>query len=269
MKGYDIPREARREIAKKKAEMGDNPTEEDARQARRELMQKYRGAMEGTPREVVDELQSAKVLRAVYSERQLDEVLVDFWMNHFNVYANKGPDRFLIGGIRARGHPRPTPGGSSRTCCWPPRRARPCSSTSTTGSPPIPTRPPRARAPLRARATRRGTMRSPASQAPAGARTPRGLNENYAREIMELHTLGVDGGYTQKDVTEVARCFTGWTIRGLRARASRRSPSTRGVHDPGDKLVLGHRHPGRRQGRRRRGPPPPRHASRRPRASSP
>jgi hypothetical protein len=97
MKGYDIPREARREIAKKKSEMGDNPTEEEARQARRELLQKYRGAMAGMPRDVVDQLQSAKVLRAVYSERQLDEVLVDFWMNHFNVYANKGQDRFLVG----------------------------------------------------------------------------------------------------------------------------------------------------------------------------
>jgi uncharacterized protein (DUF1800 family) len=72
---------------------------------------------------------------------------------------------------------------------------------------------------------------------PNGNRPQRGLNENYARELMELHTLGVDGGYTQKDVTEVARCFTGWTIR---------NPQQGGdffyndrVHDKGEKIVLG------------------------------
>ena len=77
--------------------MGENPSEDDARRARREMVRKYAGDMKGSPRQVVDELQQAKVLRAVYSERQLDEVLVDFWMNHFNVYANKGPERFLVG----------------------------------------------------------------------------------------------------------------------------------------------------------------------------
>jgi uncharacterized protein (DUF1800 family) len=70
----------------------------------------------------------------------------------------------------------------------------------------------------------------------------RGLNENYAREIMELHTLGVDGGYTQDDVTEVARCFTGWTVQGLRADGE--APEFAFVplmHDRGDKVVLGQR----------------------------
>jgi uncharacterized protein (DUF1800 family) len=71
---------------------------------------------------------------------------------------------------------------------------------------------------------------------PGGRRS--GLNENYAREIMELHTLGVDGGYTQKDVTEVARCFTGWTIEGLRQQEPRFAFVPM-LHDPGDKLVLG------------------------------
>src|SRR5207248_508013 len=69
-----------------------------------------------------------------------------------------------------------------------------------------------------------------------------GLNENYARELMELHTLGVDGGYTQKDVTEVARCFTGWTI--ARPRGEQGDPRfvfRPRLHDRGDKVVLGHR----------------------------
>ena len=85
---------------------------------------------------------------------------------------------------------------------------------------------------------------------PAGSRSERqdarGLNENYGRELMELHTLGVDGGYTQKDVIEVARAFTGWTIRSARARAAA-SASSRGMHDDGEKVVLGHAHQGRRR----------------------
>jgi uncharacterized protein (DUF1800 family) len=69
----------------------------------------------------------------------------------------------------------------------------------------------------------------------------RGLNENYARELMELHTLGVDGGYTQKDVQEVARCFTGWTIRQPRGEGGFQFEPR--IHDPGEKIVLGHRIP--------------------------
>jgi uncharacterized protein (DUF1800 family) len=77
---------------------------------------------------------------------------------------------------------------------------------------------------------------------PEGQAPPRkrGLNENYAREIMELHTLGVDGGYTQKDVTEVARCFTGWTMRNPRHGEPTFFFNDR-IHDRGDKVVLGHR----------------------------
>lgn len=84
------------------------------------------------------------------------------------------------------------------------------------------------------------TMRSFAegTAPPQGAGRRRGLNENYAREIMELHTLGVEGGYTQKDVTEVARCLTGWTIEGLRRQEPRFTFESR-LHDPGDKVVLG------------------------------
>jgi uncharacterized protein (DUF1800 family) len=221
MEGYDVPREAKREIARRRAQMGENPSEEDARRARRELMKEYGARMKGTPRQVVEELQSAKIVRAVYSERQLDEVLVDFWMNHFNVFANKGPEKFLVAEYE-RDVIRPHAWGRFEDLL-------------------------------------KATAQSPAmlfyldnwlSADPAaaprmrqGQGRRRGLNENYAREIMELHTLGVDGGYTQKDVTEVARCFTGWTIQGLR-QGDPRFAFNRRVHDSREKVVLGHRIPG-------------------------
>ena len=80
-----------------------------------------------------------------------------------------------------------------------------------------------------------------ANQQPQPKRMPRGINENYAREIMELHTLGVDGGYTQKDVQEVARCFTGWTLRNPRAGAE--FFFGKFMHDDGEKTVLGKKIP--------------------------
>jgi len=83
-------------------------------------------------------------------------------------------------------------------------------------------------------------MRRPAAQGQQQQnRQRRGLNENYGRELMELHTLGVDGGYTQKDVTEVARAFTGWTIENPRQGGTFRFEPR--IHDPGEKIVLGHR----------------------------
>src|SRR2546430_1613105 len=102
---------------------------------------------------------------------------------------------------------------------------------------------------------------NPQDQRPQQQRQRRGINENYARELMELHTLGVDGGYTQKDVQEVARCFTGWTIfapRGAGAAAQAIMNGPRAdmlrdnagkfffnarVHDNGEKVVLGHKIP--------------------------
>ena len=78
-----------------------------------------------------------------------------------------------------------------------------------------------------------------ARQQPQAKNAPKGLNENYGRELMELHTLGVDGGYTQRDVAEVARAFTGWTIdRPRQGGGFRFDPR---LHDDGEKIVLGHR----------------------------
>src|SRR6266581_1331122 len=222
LKGYEIPPAARRELARRRGEM-ENDREGEKRDARRAFMQKYAGQMEGSPRQVLAELQEAKVLRAVYGERQLDEVLVDFWLNHFNVFAQKGPEKFLLGEFE-RQVLRPHAWGKFEDLLL-----------ATAESPAMlfyldnwlsadPTaKPPRPR-----------MRRRPAG---AGQGQKRGLNENYAREIMELHTLGVDGGYTQKDVTEVARCFTGWTIR-LPRQGGDFFYNDR-VHDKGEKTVLG------------------------------
>jgi uncharacterized protein (DUF1800 family) len=161
------------------------------------------------------ELIEHKLYRALYSNRQLEEVLVDFWMNHFNVFNGKGPDRVLLTSFE-RDAIRPYVFGHFKDMLL-------------------------------------ATARHPAmlfyldnwqSQAPredipvpAGVRRP-GLNENYGRELMELHTLGVNGGYTQSDVIAVARAFTGWTIYDPQKFAEFQfNPA---VHDRKEKVVLGH-----------------------------
>jgi uncharacterized protein (DUF1800 family) len=171
----------------------------------------------GGPAQVVArDLQEGKILRAVYSNRQLDEVLTDFWFNHFNVFLDKGADHYLITEYE-REAIRPHVFGKFRDLL-------------------------------------EATAKSPAmlfyldNWESVGAATPaafvgrgptaqrRGLNENYGRELLELHTLGVDGGYTQKDVTEVARCFTGWSIDRPNLGGSFRFVDRQ--HDLGEKIVL-------------------------------
>src|SRR5436189_4360223 len=168
------------------------------------------------PQMVVTELQRAKLLRAVYSDRQLYELMVDFWENHFSIFANKDDDRFLLTGFD-RETIRPFAMGRFRDLLG-----------ATAHSPAM----------LFYLDNWRSSVPRPypaRGDKPAG--TDGGLNENYARELMELHTLGVDGGYTQKDVQEVARCFSGWTIQ---------KPNEQGLflyrpglHDDGEKVVLG------------------------------
>jgi uncharacterized protein (DUF1800 family) len=162
------------------------------------------------------DLQEAKLYRAIYSNRQLSEVLADFWYNHFNVHLDKGADRFLVTSYE-RDAIRPHVLGKFRDILLA-TAEHPAMlwylDNWQSVSPDM---------------AQRGRMRQ--------QRRPRGLNENYARELLELHTLGVDGGYTQKDVTEVARCFTGWTIREPRIGA--RFHFEDRVHDKGEKTVLG------------------------------
>jgi uncharacterized protein (DUF1800 family) len=235
LRGYEVPREAKREIQKRRGELGENASEDDMRKLRREMVEKYGAGMKGSPRQVLDELQAAKVVRAAYSERQLDEVLVDFWMNHFNVYAAKGPEKFLLAAYE-RDVIRPHAWGRFEDLLKATAESPAMLfyldnwlSADPQGTPVVRGR--------RGFFGRRPTAKAPAQGAGQGRK--RGLNENYAREIMELHTLGVDGGYTQKDVTEVARCFTGWTLRG--AREEPEFIFQPRIHDPRDKVVLGHK----------------------------
>jgi uncharacterized protein (DUF1800 family) len=191
------------------------------------------------PQRVVEELAMAKVARAIYSERQLQQVMDDFWFNHFNVFAGKGEDRWFLTSYE-RDVIQPHAMGKFKDLL-----------TATAKSPAMlfyldnflsadPRAPQRSAAERAARQYRRGGFgrpwppRAPQQQA---KKNVRGLNENYGRELMELHTLGVDGGYTQKDVTEVARCFTGWTIEKPREYADFKFDER--LHDPDPKIVLG------------------------------
>jgi uncharacterized protein (DUF1800 family) len=180
-------------------------------------------------RQVLVELSAQKIVRAVYSDRQLEEVLTDFWFNHFNVYAGKGMTRVFVTEYE-REAIRPHVLGRFRDLL-----------DATAKSPAMlfyldNARSSRAGADLERRRGRGGR----ASR--GGARfSNAGINENYARELMELHTLGVDGGYTQQDVVNVARAFTGWTIAGSRKADAGRFLFNPRMHDPGEKLVLGNR----------------------------
>jgi uncharacterized protein (DUF1800 family) len=165
------------------------------------------------PQQVVAyDLNSAKLIRAIYSERQLQEVLTDFWYNHFNVFLDKGADRFMVPTYE-REAIRPYVLGSFRALL-----------EATAKSP--------------AMLFYLDNWQSVASRSNSGNERRRGLNENYARELLELHTMGVDGGYTQKDVIEVARCFTGWTIKGPQKGGG--FDYNDKAHDKGEKIVLGH-----------------------------
>ena len=237
------------------------------------------------PQRITGELQASRVLRAVYSERQLQEVMVDFWTNHFNVFAAKGADRWLLTAYD-RDTIRPNSMGKFANLLKATAESPAMlfyldnfQSVSPNASPgnggggrrPMAGRAQPGRDPilelLRGRprnAQQMGRLPNAGQQGPNILQTQapnkqpkRGINENYARELMELHTLGVDGGYTQKDVQEVARCFTGWTIfapRGAGAAAAAiigdRARENAGkfyfaqrMHDDGEKIVLGHKIP--------------------------
>jgi uncharacterized protein (DUF1800 family) len=244
LRGYDPPPALKKEIQKRRAEMGETASEEDMRKARRELAAEYKDQMAGPPRKVVEDLQQAKLLRAIYSERQTDEVLVDFWMNHFNVFAGKGQDKFLLTEYE-RDVVRPRAWGRFedllRATAQSPAMLFYLDNWLSTDPSANVDDLRRAMAEENGLRPRRGNaVRRRIQPQPAAGKRKAGLNENYAREIMELHTLGVDGGYTQKDVTELARCLTGWTIAGLR-RNNPRFVFLDAAHDHGDKLVLGHR----------------------------
>jgi uncharacterized protein (DUF1800 family) len=187
---------------------------------------------------VIEELATAKMTRAIYSDRQLQQVMDDFWFNHFNVFAGKGEDRYYLTSYE-RDVIAPHALGKFKDLV-----------ADTAKSPAmlfyldnyLSADPRAAQRLAQERAMRRrargGFNRVPQNtQAQNKKKQERGLNENYGRELMELHTLGVDGGYTQKDVTEVARCFTGWTIE--KPRENPQFKFDERIHDPDPKIVLG------------------------------
>ncbi len=190
------------------------------------------------------ELASSRVARAVVSERQLQEVMVDFWENHFNVFAGKDRTRYFLPEYDAQTI-RPHALGTFRELLGAVAKSPAMlyyldnwQSVADSGRPTLRAaqRPMNARqAARRAAAVQQRLAQNPQLQQAAQRR--RGLNENYARELMELHTLGVDGGYTQQDVIEVARALTGWTIaRGAQGGGF----AFRGeVHDASAKTILG------------------------------
>jgi uncharacterized protein (DUF1800 family) len=225
------------------------------------------------PQQVIAELSAAKLTRAIYSERQLEEMLVDFWFNHFNVFAGKGADRWLLTSYE-RDTIRPNVLGNFHTLLsatakspamlfyldnWqsadPEAFARMEQQLNQRrqrflnlfgGNPSVPARQQRRQWQENQRNRERDMQqreqqmeqlgqRRPAQQ-PNAQRRQRGLNENYARELMELHTLGVDGGYTQEDIIEVARAFTGWTMR---PRSDAEFYFDARIHDSKPKTVLG------------------------------
>lgn len=206
------------------------------------------------PNRIVAELSMAKIDRAVYSQRQLESVMEDFWFNHFNVFAAKGADRWLLTSY-VRDTIRPNAMGKFQDLL-----------TATAQSPAmlfyldnwLSVDPAAFEQMQQQRAARRARFRplfpglfpqppqaapenngNAQSQQAALRRKMRdlGINENYGREVMELHTVGVDAGYTQQDVIEMAKCLTGWTIR-----APRRDPQFMfrpAFHAQGPKTVMG------------------------------
>jgi uncharacterized protein (DUF1800 family) len=190
------------------------------------------------PQQVVaNELVEGKLLRAIYSDRQLQEVMTDFWFNHFNVFMGKGADRYLLTSYE-RDVIRPRALGKFEDLL-----------VATAQSPAMlfyldnwlsvgPNSDVANGIPKKAnKETQQRIRRKGQTNKSKGQRN--GLNENYGRELMELHTLGVNGGYTQQDVTEVARVFTGWTLKEPRQGGGFTFEER--THEPGNKTVLGHR----------------------------
>jgi uncharacterized protein (DUF1800 family) len=190
--------------------------------------QGVRPAEDRRPQTIVNELMMAKLVRAVYSERQLQEQLDDFWFNHFNIFAQKDDDIYMVTSFE-RDAIRPNLFGKFRDLLG-----------ATAHSPAmlvyldnwLSADPESVKQAQHATAEQKRAWKD---LPPLGNK--KGLNENYGREIMELHTLGVDGGYTQQDVIEVAKCFTGWTVRAPQTKPEFVFDPR--LHDAEPKKVLG------------------------------
>ncbi|MGI9036214.1 MAG: DUF1800 domain-containing protein [Pyrinomonadaceae bacterium] len=278
-----------------------NLTDEQRQELQQKVAAVYQQYNLGRPQQLTQELSAARIIRAAYSERQLQEQMVDFWTNHFNVYMNKGAVRWFLPEYD-RDVIRPNALGNFKDLLLATAKSpamlfyldnfqsvspnAPQNQKRGQGMNPQQIERMMQNPQMRERIKQRqgitdaqldqriAQMKNNPAQNVNGKvakpKQPRGINENYARELMELHTLGVDGGYTQKDVQEVARCFPGWTIvdpRGYRQfapsmingtsdqremKAARQAGAPQGaesgtfsfnarVHDNGEKIVLGHK----------------------------
>ena len=230
------------------AQANDQMSEKERQERQQKLRQLYSKYDLRPANQMLPQIVSNRVLRAVYSERQLQEVMVDFWQNHFNVFAGKAATRWYIPSyerdvlrkhalgnfkdlvVGTAQHPAmlfyldnfesrsPNSGPQNN------RNANRIQRAMRNGG----QLPPRARQRLKDQyglndAQLDQRLKEMQNRPQQQQRPQAGINENYARELMELHTLGVDGGYTQKDIVEVAKAFTGWTIadpRGYRRSAA-------------------------------------------------
>jgi uncharacterized protein (DUF1800 family) len=195
-------------------------------------------AMNNPSQVVMSELMQAKLLRAIYSQRQFEEVMTDFWFNHFNVFVDKGLDRVMLTSYE-RDVIRPHALGKFEDLL-----------VATAKSPAMlfyldnflsvgPDSPQALGLPAHPAGRGPYGMRYPPRPRPNPGKARSGLNENYGRELLELHTLSVNGGYTQRDVTEAAKIFTGWTIdKPAEGGGFKFDPR---MHEPGPKVVMGHR----------------------------
>jgi uncharacterized protein (DUF1800 family) len=186
------------------------------------------------------ELLAARLLRDVYSKRQLEAVITDFWLNHFNVYVRKNQNEPYLLPSYERDAIRPHALGKFEDLL-----------VATAKSPAMLVYLDNVQSigPGSLAATRVARLKTQMPDAKILAAMPQGLNENYARELMELHTLGVNGGYTQADVTQVAKVFTGWTVEQPLRGGGFQFEERR--HEPGSKTVLGKKisEGGEREGR--------------------
>jgi uncharacterized protein (DUF1800 family) len=245
---YAEQQRARQQVRREKVDSTRAMSAADSIALRQQLQQRF-----NLTRQVVTQLQSSRVARAVASERQLQEVMTDFWENHFNIYAQKGgPEPYYLTDFdqnvirpRALGKFRDLLEAVSQSPAMlfyldNARSMADSSRPTLRAQNELPQARPFGRGAFGGiMGTMRGAQQRQRQRQQQQQRQRQGLNENYGRELLELHTLGVDGGYTQQDVINVARAFTGWTIK----------PPAQGggfifrpqVHDAGEKLVLGHK----------------------------
>jgi hypothetical protein len=185
-------------------------------------------SLAGSPRMIGGELLQSRMIRDIYSERQLEAVMTDFWLNHFNIYVRKNQNEPYLLPVYEREVIRPNALGTFEdllvATAKSPAMLMYLDNWQSIG-------------PGSQAATRVTKLQETMPDAKVVKALPQGLNENYARELMELHTLGVNGGYTQADVTQVAKVFTGWTIDQPYRGAEYRFEARR--HEPGTKTVLG------------------------------